>query len=94
MSIPAPDMFYMLDATVVSELFGGIYPSHEEAEAAWKETRETTGQMLGRKRFRAGRYGVPDNLSLYTQVAAVMHERSLVPAGLRTVIENLARWSE
>ena len=94
LSIPAPDMFFMLDAAVISETCGGAYPSHEEAEACWRQMRETTGQRLNRKRFRADRYGVPEDLSLYAQVSAVMHERGLVPAGLQAVIDDLSRWSD
>jgi len=92
LSIPAPDMFFMLDDGVVAELYGD-YPGHEQAEAEWRQTQRP-GHQIGRKRFRAERYQVPDDLGMYANVATQMRERDIVPEALTSILDRLAEWSE
>jgi hypothetical protein len=87
LSIPESDMFFMLDESVLRELYPD-YPGHAEAKRAQAENPSGPGH----KRFRAQAYGVPDHGGLYAQVAELMREREIVPAGLADVVSRLEEW--
>jgi putative AbiEii toxin of type IV toxin-antitoxin system len=93
LSIPVADMFFLLDDGIIGELYRD-YPGHDEAETAWLEMRQQTGQQIGRKRFRADRYKVPDDLGMYSHVAMIMRERDVLPLPLVHVVNRLAEWSD
>jgi hypothetical protein len=93
LSIPVPDMFFLLDDRIITELYRE-YPGHGQAESDWMEMRERSGQQIGRKRFRSERYGVPDDGGLYSNVATLMRERNIFPRPLADVFDRLAEWSD
>jgi hypothetical protein len=78
---------------MISELYRA-YPGHDRAETEWHETRERIGQQIGRKRFRAERYNVPDDLGMYSHVATLMRERHILPGPLEHILDRLAEWSD
>ena len=91
LDIQAPDMFFMLDEGVVTEIYGR-YPGHADAETAWAQMRSETGQNINRKRFRKEQYQVPDDLDTYRQISALMHARDLIPRALQDVLGHLEEW--
>ena len=74
LSIPAPDMLFMLDEDVLAESYP-TYPGHAAATAAWEDMRARTGQNIGLKRYCRDHYGIPDGLDVFTNTATVMKER-------------------
>jgi hypothetical protein len=93
LSIPAADIFFLLDGDVIRELYPQ-YPGHEEAQAACREAARVAGHGVKWKDFFENEFGVPSDLTLHERVSARMRDRGMVPEEVRGLVEQLAEWSD